>query len=278
MSATLRRAVLGAIVTGLFATIVAREARANPRPLPYTYIYETLPKGDAEVELYTDLEPLRVNEGGDPGSLGGSIWYLSSQFQLEIEYGLTDRLELGLYMTLAPTDPALENLPRMPEGTGIKQRLRYRFADAGQWPIDLAVYGELTENQSEIELEGKIILQRRLGLFRIAANAWVEREYYYAGQREWVLNPAAGVVFEKWITAQPGIEYWMHAEYAGTNLALGPDHFLGPTVILQFGKIWWSTGVYLHLNGLNTLAANPMVIGDPFGGPIWVRTIVGISY
>jgi hypothetical protein len=203
------RAALGAVAIGLFTVCVAHTAGANPRPLPFTYIYETLPRGDAEVELYSDLAPTRVTESSLGN--GGNVWYLNQQFQVEIEYGLTDRLELGLYLTLAPQDPIVANQPAMPEGTGVKQRLRYRFADAGQWPVDLAVYGELTENQSEIELEGKVILQRRVGPLRIAANAWAEREYYYAGRREWVLNPTAGVVFEKWITAQPGIEYWMHA-------------------------------------------------------------------
>ena len=38
--------------------------------------------------------------------------------------------------------------PNMPEGTGVKQRLRYRFADAGRWPIDVAVYGEVVENSA----------------------------------------------------------------------------------------------------------------------------------
>jgi hypothetical protein len=46
--------------------------------------------------------------------------------------------------------------PAMPAGTGIKQRLRYRFADAGRWPIDVALYGEVTENDREIELEAKV--------------------------------------------------------------------------------------------------------------------------
>src|SRR5580698_2040471 len=273
MFVPLRRAALGAVATGLLAGFAASEARANPRPLPFTYIYETLPKGDAEVELYTDLTPQRAVPVG-PTTNGTGAWYLGPQFQAEIEYGLTDRLELGLYLTLAPTDPAFQQIPNMPEGNGVKQRLRYRFAEAGQWPIDLAVYGEVTENQREIELEGKIIFQRRVGPLRIAANAWAEREYYYAGTREWVLNPAAGVVFEKWITAQPGIEYWMHAEYSNGQLVLGPDQYLGPTVILQFGKVWWSNGFYLHVNNLHAIPAGSP---DPYG-PVWIRTVVGISY
>jgi hypothetical protein len=263
-----RAALASQIAIGLLA-VGGQRAQANPQPLPYTYIYETLPKGEGEVELYSDLTPLRFY---DPS--GNPTPYLATQYQLEIEYGLTDRLELGLYLTLASTDPGWQGAPNMPEGTGIKQRLRYRFADAGQWPIDLAVYGEVTENEREIELEGKIILQRRVGLFRLVANAWGEREYYYAGQREWVVNPTAGVVFEKWIIAQPGVEYWMHGELSDSgHWVVGPEHYLGPTVMLQFGKIWWSTGFYFRLNGLET---PPPASNVPYG-PVWARTIVGIN-
>lgn len=259
------------VLAGLAAcTALAHPARANPRPLPFTYIYETLPAGDAEVELYTDLTPLRAIDAN-----AAPAWYLSSQFQAEIEVGLTDRLELGLYLTLSPTQPGLQDTARTPEGTGIKQRLRYRFADAGRWPIDLAVYGEVTENDHEIELEGKIILQRRVGPVRFAANAWAERELYFAGNHEWVLNPTAGAVLEKWIAVQPGIEYWMRAEHLdGGGWVLGPEHYVGPTVLLQLGKIWWSTGVYLRANGPHAPAIGS---GDPFG-PVWARTIVGINF
>ncbi len=261
--------VAGALALAAVAA-QGRPAQATPRPLPYTYIYETLPAGDAEVELYADLTPLRAIDAN-----GAPARYLGTQYQLEIEYGLTDRLELGLYLTLAPTDPTLMFAPAMPEGTGVKQRLRYRFADAGQWPIDLAIYGEVVENQREIELEGKLILQRRLGPFRIAANAWAERELYFNGAREWVLDPTAGVVLEKWITAQPGVEYWMRAEHAdGGGWVVAPEHYLGPTVLLQFGKIWWSNGFYFRLDGLTTPAIGS---GLPFGA-VWARTIVGISF
>lgn len=264
--------LLAALLISGAAALTARSAHANPRPLPFTYIYETLPHGEAEVELYTDLTPQRLlNADGNPG------WHLASQFQVEIEYGITDRLELGLYLTLQPVDTDFPGAPDIGEGNGVKQRLRYRFADAGVWPVDVAVYGELSENQREIELEGKVILQRRLGDFRVAANLWAEREYYFAGGSAWVLNPAAGVVWEKSFTIQPGIEYWMHAEIEHGDFSLGPDHFLGPTAILQFGKVWWSTGAYVHLNRVHTPVPVAGAEGDPFG-PVWVRTIVGISY
>ena len=36
-------------------------------------------------------------------------------------------------------------------GTGLKQRLKYLLADPDSWPIDVGVYGELTETESEVE-------------------------------------------------------------------------------------------------------------------------------
>jgi hypothetical protein len=230
-----------------------------------------LPAGSAEIELYSDLVPLRVSD-----LAGNPAWTLGMQFQTEIEYGITDRLELGLYLDFAPTNPAFSNLPTMPEGTGIKQRLRYRFADAGVWPVDLAVYGELVELTNLFEIEAKVILQRRVGPLRFAANLWFEREYAYSGENEWEFNPAAGVVLEKWVTVQPGIEYWMRSEFDDDKF--DSDHFLGPTCMLQFGKIWWSTGAYVHVNKPHAPAPVPGVPGEPFDGPVWFRTIVGISY
>src|SRR5450432_3001962 len=108
---------LAPLIIGAAATLAATgTAHANPRPLPYTYIYETLPQGDAEIEQYADLTPLRVISPN-----GAPVWYLASQFQTEIEVGLTDRLELGLYLMMAVTNAGFMDVPNMPEGTGVKQ-------------------------------------------------------------------------------------------------------------------------------------------------------------
>src|SRR3954468_16463874 len=95
---------------GIFAA--ARPARGNPRPLPFTYIYETLPAGESELEQYVDFTPVRATSTASPTP----IWYGASQFQTEFEYGLTDRLELGIYFTFVPSTPAFNFTPSMPDG------------------------------------------------------------------------------------------------------------------------------------------------------------------
>lgn len=243
----------------------------NPRPLPFSYIHETLAQGDAELEQYVDLTPLRAYSAS-----GAAVWYGASQFQTEFEYGITDRLELGLYVTYAPSDPAYSLTPTMFLGNGIKQRLRYRLAETGAWPIDVALYGEVAENEREIELEAKIILQRHFGRLRLVGNAWVEREFYYDGEREWVLNPTLGAVFEVTPSVQPGLEYWVRAEYPDGDTRRvfnhGPHHYLGPTLLLQMGRLWWSNGVYLRMNDYDRTVA----VGDSFGA-LFVRSVIGLG-
>jgi hypothetical protein len=252
----------------------ATPARANPRPLPFTYQVETLPEGGTEVEQYVDFTPVRVLSG----ATGAPVWFGAVQLQTEFEHGLTPRLELGLYVTFVPrAGEAYATQPVMRQGNGLKQRLRFRLSDPETWPIDVGLYGEVTENEREIELEGKILLQRRLGDFRAIANLSVERELYFSGEGEWVLDPSFGLTFSRWPRVQPGIEGWLLAEYPDGGgdrpFNLGPHGYLGGAVLLSFGQFWWSTGVYARLNG----ASRRSQPGDSFGA-VWGRTIVGIGF
>jgi hypothetical protein len=264
------------MVAGASALLVltaARHASANPRPLPFTYTYATQPEGSAEVEQFIDVTPLE----GLSAATGAKTWYGAMQFQTEFEYGITDRLELGLYVTFAPQPGNITQAANLTEANGSKQRLRLRLAEEGEWPIDVALYGEVVENEREIELEAKVILQRRFGDLRAVANLWFEREYYFENQRDWVLNPTAGLTYQVTPTFQPGIEGWVRAEFPDPAphprpFNVGPHYYVGPTVLLSFGKIWWSTGTYVRANDFGR-SPQP---GDAFGS-VWFRSIIGVS-
>lgn len=252
----------------------AATAAANPRALPFTYTTDTLPEGKVEVEQYVDLQPLRAV---DPVT-GSRAWYLPSAFQTEIEIGLTDRLELGLYMTFVP-DPGEQFLNKTlfpGTGNGLKQRLRYVFAEPGAWPIDVGVYGELVENEREIELEAKVLLQKRFDRLRVAANVSSEYELYYSEQREWVLNPSLGVTYEVTPSFHLGVDSWLRGEYP-TNpkpprrtFGLGPQAYVGPAAMFNFGRIWWAVGAYVRVTDFS----HELQVGEPYG-PVYVRSMIG---
>jgi hypothetical protein len=270
----LRRIVAASSVFAL-ALLASPPAGATPRPLPFTYTTETLGEGEVEIEQYADVTPVKALST----SSGAPTWYAATQFQTEIEYGLAERLELGLYFVYVPSPgDRLTSTPDMTEGTGVKQRLRYTFADPGEWPIDVGVYGELVENDHEFEVEAKVLLQRRFGKLRVATNLWAEYELYYgAPQKDLVFNPTLGATYEITPTVHLGGEGWMRVEFPDPAphprpYSVGPVAYLGPTLLLNFGKMWWATGLYGRASQLD----HTMQPGEPFG-PLWGRVVLGLE-
>jgi len=264
----------------ILVAALAGTASANPRALPFTYTTDTLAPGKAELEQTVDLVPLR-----GLGPTGRVDYYLPSVFQTELELGLADRLELALYFTFAPavsTDVIAIGAAKLPDSNGLKQRLRYTFAPQDEWPIDVGVYGELSENDHEFEIEAKLLLQKRLGKLRIAANLWAEYELYFAAdasgrhQRDLVLHPTLGATYELAPNLHLGIDSWLRGEYptnpapAMRSFGLGPEAYVGPAVMVAFEKVWWTVAIYARVTDIG----HEVQPGEPYG-PVWFRTMVG---
>jgi hypothetical protein len=254
---------------------VSARAAATPRPLPFTYQHEQLDAGESEIEQYADFTPVRAQSS----QTGELVYYGLTQFQTEFEHGITPRLELGLYLTFVPTTSnGFMEVPRATEGNGLKQRLRYQLAPTGEWPIDVALYGEVVENEREVELEAKLILQRRFERLRVIANIVGEREFYYDGKHDLVFAPSAGLTFEASPRIQPGFEWWMRSEYPEENppsprpFALGPHHYAGPTLLMLLGRAFLTAGAYVRLSD----TSHSLGLGEGFGR-VWFRTLVGVG-
>ncbi len=257
-------------------------AHANPHPLPFSYPYQTLPKDKLEVEEIVDLVPIRVARERLDGTQEGVI-ALRSRLQTELEFGLSDRLELGLYFSFRQAASADTPALRF---DGLKQRLRYRFAEAGDLPLDVGLYLEVAEFYDEIEIEEKLLLSRRFGYMTAVVNLWVEQEYYFQTQEtKHIYNPTAGVSYEFSPRLMLGLEYWARGRFDepkpssvaaladATDSHPGARHYLGPTLLLQSGEAWWATGVYARLDHLGEAA----IADDPYGKG-WVRSTVGLGF
>jgi hypothetical protein len=259
---------------GAALLLLPTTARAMPKYNPFTYTYATLGEGEMEIEQYVDFVPLKAT-----ALTGAPQWYLAPQFQTEFEYGITDRLELGLYVTYAPApSPTLYRAaPYVIEGNGAKQRLRLRLAEPDEWPIDVGLYAEVVENDREIEIEAKIILEKRIDRLRAIVNLWGEREYYFDGRKEWVINPTVGLSYQVTPSIFPGVEGWVRAEWPDGSsrprvFNQGPAGYAGPTLSINFGRAWWTVGAYLRF----TDPGHTLAPGEVYGN-FWARSIVGFD-
>ncbi|MBK7857468.1 MAG: hypothetical protein IPJ65_02360 [Archangiaceae bacterium] len=263
-------------VLGVLSLLGATAAAAHPRALPMSYFASTEPKGEVELEQYVDLVPTVARNGS-----GDYVGYLETLLATELEYGITDRLELGVYVTLVPQPgDGFNSTPQAISGNGMKARLKWSLAEEGSWPIDVALYGELVFNHREAEVELKAIFERQLGIARLALNLVAELESYWAGGRELVLNPSFGVTFEVTKMVHLGLEYWLHLELPivrppninGWAFNWGPHHYVGPAVMLDFGRVWWAAAAYVRVSQ----GEHALVPGDAYG-QLWVRTVVGVT-
>ena len=280
--------LFSALAAAFAAALVCYGARANPHPLPYSYPYQTVAEAKIDVEQIADLVPVRVARDS-PDAARDAVTRFRSQLQTKLELGISDRLELGLYFAFRQS--ATADTPAL-RFEGLKQRLRYRFAEEGDLPLDLGVYVAVSELYNEVELEEKLLLSRRFGYLTAGANFSVQQQYHFEDQ-EWqfVYNPTAGAVYEFSPQLMLGFEYWARGTFDDVRLASlneqdeqderderrdapsSARHYLGPTFLLQSGIAWWTAGLYARLDHLTDSAS----AGDPYG-KLWIRTMVGMGF
>jgi hypothetical protein len=261
--------------------LVAVSTGATPRVLPFSYPNETLAEGATEIEATTDVNPLRVPASATDAT-AGNLWEPEMILQTELEYGISDRFELGFYQQFkSEPQPGGETAFAF---DGLKWRLRTRLAEPGQWPVDIGLYFELETLHDELSLEGKVNLQRRLGHALLLSNLWVEEEFdrpydtkAHGQEARFIVNPTVGLAYQVKPAFHPGIECWARGQLkasGGTEQARENSrvhYFMGPTTHLNLGRLWWTIGFYIHANSVHT--PEP---GDAYG-PLWLRTMLGID-
>jgi hypothetical protein len=143
-------------------TLAALPAAANERRFTYTHESLVLNPGDRE------LEPWVTVRNGKHG------FYNRIDTRLEMEIGVAENLMTAFYLNM--TGIATETETETELG-GVSWELKYKLMDPVADSLGLALYGEITGEPRELELEGKIIVDKRIGSLLIAANLVGELEF-----------------------------------------------------------------------------------------------------
>src|SRR5262245_41793775 len=146
-------------------------AAGTERRFTYTYESATLGAGEREIEPWTTLR------------LGRNEYYRAIDNRLELEFGITDRLMTAWYLNLSS---ATTDVPGATPGSlsretefehGGSWEWKYKLLDPVADPLGLALYLEGGFTSTEVELETKLILDKRVGNFLFALNAVGEYEW-----------------------------------------------------------------------------------------------------
>jgi len=201
---------------------VGPQAEAHMRDYLVNQAYYTAKKGEFEVELWNDFNLVEADND--------DTW--TFRHQTELEYGLTDHLQLAYYEVYT------WNRSKDWERDQFKIEAKLRLAQAGQWPVDVALYTEWKNPDGSRDarsdaLENKIILSKTFGPWNVVGN----------------------VIFEKALnTGTP----WEYEYTAGVSYGLTPRTRLGLEVKQELGnsedfrfdgtqKLYVVPGVYTNL-------------------------------
>ncbi len=217
--------------------IASKTTFANRRHFTYAYESAVLPKGAREIEIWNTL---RLNH---------KDFYRGLDNRTEFEFGLGGNLQTSLYLNLSTASEFTSGIIENEFIFGISNEWKYRLMDATADPIGLALYAEGSLRSDEIELEGKIILDKQIDNFLIAFNAIGEHSFVTGinssglaeTQPENILEFVGGVAFFLTPSFTIGIEARQHTkrppvlEGGGVYSAF----FAGPSISAS-GANWWS--------------------------------------
>lgn len=230
--------------------------RANDRSFAYAYESAVMPEGEREVELWTTWRH------GHDGQ-----FYSRFDHRVELEWGLGNNWQTSFYLNWrqvtaesfdASTGASLGNSHEF-EFKGISSEWKYKLLDPVADRVGLALYGELSVGSDEIELEAKLILDKKIGRHLFAYNLSGEYESEFSpGHREGALKIenmlAYSCGFGERFSA--GLELNTRAERA--NGVWGYHALYAGPVIHYTAKTWWVT-----LTGLTQLPALKRGVAAP---------------
>jgi hypothetical protein len=228
--------------------LLAGSALADNRIFTYTYEPETEPAGDWELEQHFTSRLIR-------NSAVGQDDYQKWQFRTEIEYGVTDRYSLGLYVNddyERFRDPLTGMTTSGNRFAGFSLENRYNVLDPRENPVGLTLYLEPTYDGKNAELEQKIILGQTHGDWKWAVNlthATEAENHFRETEGELELSAGLGYKLNEFWTI--GLEMRDHNELPEYNEWENTAVYLGPTISYHRQKWWAALSVMPQIYGWN---------------------------
>ena len=154
------------LIFGLLLSTLTNSAQ--DRLFTYTYQSTVLNKGQKELEIWNTLKT------------GREDYYSRLDHRTEFEIGLGGKLQTAFYLNLTSKTATIdENSTKFLETENeisFSNEWKLKLLDPVVNPLGLAIYGEYSIGSNEYELEGKLILDKKIGNLAIAANATYELE------------------------------------------------------------------------------------------------------
>jgi hypothetical protein len=215
-----------------------------------------MPKGDIELEQTVTWMARR----GAPGNVD------DFQFRHEIEFGITDRFQLGFYFSNWLVTHAMGRTDAHWQSVSLEAI--YNLTNPTTDLLGSALYGEVQVGDRVVSIEGKLLLQKNLGPFIIAYNASLESEWEGSGLRDrhGEFQQTLGVSYQVSPKFSVGAEMLHEVQFEDWHSAGEHALYIGPDATFRFGRAYATATVLFQATGIRE---------EP---DVQTRFIVGIDF
>jgi hypothetical protein len=222
------------ILATLSLAALATTSSAGERRFTYVYEATTASVGEIEFEQWITWKARR--------GAGGS--FNQFDFRHEIEFGVTDRLQLGLYLSDWSVTDGGGRTEAHWNSVGL-EAIWNVSNPTSDW-LGSALYGEVRAGDEVLALEGKLILQKNIGSWVVAYNATLEAEWEgrHFDERTGVIEQSAGVSYQVSPRFTVGAELFHEVEFEDWKEAGDHAFYIGPNASVRSGR-WYATGTVL---------------------------------
>lgn len=226
----------------VFLFLLTINLKADERPFPYTYTTDVLKKNTRDFELHTNFRVGREN------------YYSRIENRFEYEVGVTDKLQAAFYVNfqnVTSENSLLNTYETEFEFEGISTEWIYQVSNKYTSFMGFAPYVELTLNTREVELETKLLFDKKLGKdFTLALNLNAEYEWEYnplpeKTEKELGLEILLGGSYQATNNFSFGFEARNHSEIPDGKGIEHSSLFFGPNMRYRADN-WYATITWLH--------------------------------
>lgn len=233
-------------------------SQANARRFTYVYESTTAAPGTFEVESWVTFAGDRADDSR----------FRQFDFRHEVEFGITDRLQMAVYLADWSYRRGDSVAKEGAVYTGSAVELLYNLTNPQTSFLGSALYAELKVGDELVGLESKIILEKNLASFVFAYNATLEAEWEGRNleQRKGEFQQTLGASYQIKPQFLVGAELLHEITFPDWREAEPSVVYAGPNVSVRAGN-WWAT-----VTGLAQLT------GARGEANFQLRTIVGYSF
>lgn len=229
------------------------EEEKHPRDYLVSQPYGTTEKGEFEVALWNDMNFANLDEGDT----------YNSRHQIELEYGVTDHLQLAYYEVYT------WDRTKDWERDEFKVEGKLRLAEAGEWPLDIALYTEYQNpdgphGKNSDAFENKVILSKGIGPWGFIGNFVFEKKINTSS--DWEYEYTAGVSYGMTPRTRLGLEIKQGLGDAG-DFGFSRDH-----------KLFLVPGIYTSLTPNVRLLVGPAIGLTKASDDLQIKSILEVEF